>query len=334
MLKRHPKLIFITLAAALLFMGIINIGIGDIYISPIEIMNLLIGQGDADYRYIVFDYRAPRIVLAILIGGSLAVAGVIMQTILNNTLAAPDTLGVSGGAAAAALISVSLFPSISIFSISFIAFIGGALATFIVYTLAYKDGADPVRLALVGVSVSALCGSGVELALLKMDTSAQTSLLWLNGSLFGRSWDQVFVAAPVTIAVILILLLFIRALDSLMLGGQIAAGLGVSVEKMKILLLGLSTLLTGASVAAVGMISFLGLISPHITRKLVGSQHRYLLPTAALVGAFLLLFADTIGRTVIRPLEIPAGIVTSLLGAPYFLYLLYQESKNGKKSAS
>ncbi|MGD7045852.1 FecCD family ABC transporter permease [Jeotgalibacillus proteolyticus] len=334
MMKRHPNLILAILAVVLFFLGVINVGIGDIFIPPLDIIQMLTGQGDVNERYIVFNYRAPRILLAILIGGALAVAGVIMQTILNNSLAAPDTLGVSGGAAVTALAVVSIGPSMSVFSVSFAAFIGGALAAFFVYILAYKDGADPVRLALVGISVSALCGSGVELALLKMNANAQTSLLWLNGSLFGRSWDQIQTALPVIIGAILVLLLFTRTLDSLKLGGQVAAGLGVSVEKVKIALLGFSTLLTGASVAAVGMIGFVGLISPHITRQLVGSQHRYLLPAAALVGAVLLLLADTIGRSVLQPLEIPAGIVTSLLGAPYFLYLLYRESKMGRQSVS
>ncbi|MYL29672.1 iron chelate uptake ABC transporter family permease subunit [Halobacillus halophilus] len=333
MLRRHPTFILTFTAAAVFILAIVNVGIGDFFIPPLEIMQMLIGQGDADLRYIVFNYRAPRIVLAILVGGALAVAGVIMQTILNNSLAAPDTLGVSGGAAVTALVTASVLPSMSMTSVSLAAFIGGAAAAFIVYALAYKDGANPVRLALVGVSVSALCGSGVELSLLKLDANAQTSLLWLNGSLFGRTWEQVLTLAPITIGILLVLLLFTKTLDSLKLGGQIAMGLGVSVEKMKMLLLGLSTLLTGVSVSAVGMIGFVGLISPHITRQLVGLQHRYVLPGAALVGSFLLLLADTIGRSVLQPLEIPAGIVISLIGAPYFLFLLYQESKQGKREA-
>lgn len=327
MWKQRPIVVFGLVVCGLLGIAVVNSGIGDVMISIQSTWDILTGQGDPDEAYILIHYRAPRIVVAILVGGALAVAGVIMQTVVNNPLAAPDTLGVSGGAALAALFLTGLFPTLSFLSVSVVAFLGGMLAACFVYFLTYKNGTDPVKLALIGVSVSALCGSGVELALLKMDTTAQTSLLWLNGSLFGSDWEQVWLILPLFFILVLILFGLVRVMDTLLLGQEVSVGLGVSVEKVKLVLLVISTLLTATSVSVVGMIGFVGLISPHIARQLVGGQHRYLLPMAMLVGPFILLLADTIGRSVIRPIEIPAGIVTSLLGAPYFLYLMYKESR-------
>lgn len=325
MSKNRPRLIVILLSISVCLLALINIGIGDIYISPISIVNALLGQGDKDVIYTLLYYRAPRICLAVLVGASLAIAGAVMQSILRNPLAAPDTLGVSGGAAISALALISFFPAFSFLTMSLAAFVGGSIAAAIVYILAYKNGTDPVRLALVGVSVSALCGSGVEFTLLRIESSAQTSLLWLNGSLFGRGWEHVAIVVPFFLIILLVVLLLFVRLEGIKLGDETAIGLGISVEKTRIIFLGLSTLLTGVSISAVGMIGFVGLISPHIAQQLVG--HRFLLPVSILVGSLVLLIADTIGRTILHPLEIPAGIVTSLLGAPYFLFLLYQESK-------
>jgi len=329
--KRHPLFIMMGLCVVLLTLAVINIGLGAVPIPPLRVISSLIGLGEYNETYIIVFYRLPRIVLALLVGGCLAVAGVIAQSILRNPLAAPDTLGITGGASIGAIGFSLLFPAASPSLTGIAAFIGGTIAAAAVYLLTYqRTGTEPARLALVGVSVSAFCGSCVELFILKMNTNLQTSLLWLNGSLFGRTWQSVIDLLPWAVILITVTLFLAKTLDIFILGKESAIGLGIKTETATAILMGLSVLLTGASVAAAGMIGFVGLISPHIARKLVGTVHHYLIPTTTLIGAIMLLFADCIGRGIIPPIEIPAGIVTALIGAPYFLFLLWkQSSKKG-----
>ncbi|WP_018751141.1 FecCD family ABC transporter permease [Paenibacillus sanguinis] len=319
--------VILLLAIIAAVLAVVNIGIGAVPISVVDIWQALAGQGDPDLTHIIIHYRMPRILLALLVGSALAVSGLIAQTILLNPLAAPDTLGISSGAAiGAVLLMVSLQPELQSYGLSSIAaFAGGALGAMLVYALAYRNGLNPVRLGLVGVAVSA-CGSTlVQLLVIHSSMNTNTVLLWLNGSLWGQTWAQVSQLGPIVLLLIPVAWALGTHLDILHLGDISSKGLGMRVELVRFFYLFLAVLLTSSSIAVVGMIGFVGLVSPHMARRMVRGGHRIYIPVAALIGSIMLLLADTLGRSVAPPIEFPAGLITALIGAPYFLYLLRRE---------
>jgi iron complex transport system permease protein len=325
MLSSPTMLILLTIIT--IVFSVINIGIGAIKISPTEIMALLLGKGNPDYLFLIVEYRIPRIIVAVLVGCGLAVSGVIMQSTMQNNLAASDTIGVSSGAGLIAVIITLLFPSSAAGTISVAAFVGGAVAAVFIYLLAYRSGIEPIRLALVGIAVSAFCSAGIELLVSKANPNVNSALIWLSGSLWGRTWEDVFTLIP-WIVVFLPLTWFLAIqMDVINLGDEMAKGLGIRVERIRLLLITCAVALAGSAVATVGTLGFVGLIGPHIARKLVGSRHKILVPTAGIIGSLLVLITDTIGRALIPPTEIPAGLIIAIVGAPYFLYLLKRESK-------
>lgn len=331
--KRNLIIISILIAITCLLM-VISIQVGAVHIGWLEIGKAWIHRGDADLAYIIFHYRLPRIILAILVGSGLAVSGLVAQQILRNPLAAPDTLGISAGAALGAVCTVLLLPveMQSTWLTSLTAFVGGAIGASCVYLLSYRNGVDPIRLALVGIAVSA-CGSTlVQLLITQSSTNTNTVLLWLNGSLWGRNWEQVIQLAPIIIIVVPIIWLLAKSLDIFGLGEESSKGLGLRIEWMRAILLLMTVILASGSVAVVGMVGFVGLVSPHIARRLVSGGHRYSVPVAALVGAIMMLLADVIGRVLAPPLEFPVGLVTSVIGAPYFLFLLWREYKSKNRA--
>ncbi|WP_127484697.1 FecCD family ABC transporter permease [Paenibacillus ehimensis] len=315
------------LSFATLLCAIANIGIGDAKLGIGPILASLVGQGDPNTASIIFDYRLPRIALALLAGAGLAVAGVIAQGVMRNPLAAPDTLGITGGAGLAAVVVTLLFPLSAPFALMAAAFGGGIAAASAVYLLAYRRGIAPVRLALVGVAVSAFCSSGIHLLVSRATPNVNTALIWLSGSLWGRSWDQVLQVLPWMLLLLPLAWLLAVHLDVIRLGDPVALGLGVKVELLRASLLAMAVALTGSAVAVVGTIGFVGLIVPHAARQLVGARHRILIPTAALLGGLLVLVADALGRGLVPPVEVPAGLVVSAVGGPYFLYLLWRQSR-------
>lgn len=331
--KRNLTVIAILIAITCLLM-MISIQVGAVRISWLEIGKAFIHRGDADLTYIILHYRLPRIILAILVGSGLAVSGLVAQQILRNPLAAPDTLGISAGAALGAVCTVLLLPveMQSTWLTSLTAFVGGAIGASCVYWLSYRNGVDPIRLALVGIAVSA-CGSTlVQLLIIQSSTNTNTVLLWLNGSLWGRHWEQVMQLTPIIIIVVPIIWLLAKSLDIFGLSEESSKGLGLRIEWMRAILLLMTVILASGSVAVVGMVGFVGLVSPHIARRLVSGGHRYSVPVAALVGAIMMLLADVIGRILAPPLEFPVGLVTSVIGAPYFLFLLWREYKSKNRA--
>ncbi|MCM3785836.1 iron ABC transporter permease [Neobacillus mesonae] len=321
--------VFCILAAVIIMLSLINIAVGAVSVTVMDIMLAFTGRGDPDLSHIIIHYRLPRILLAILVGAGLAVSGLISQAILMNPMAAPDTLGISAGSALGAVTTVLLVtPEMQSQGLTALAaFAGGGAGALLVYALAYKNGLHPVRLALVGVAVSACGSTWVQLLMTKTSAGTSTVLLWLNGSLWGRTWDQVLQLAPIILIFLPIVWLLSRSMDILALGESVSKGLGMRLERMRLILLLLSVLLASGSVAAVGMIGFVGLVSPHIARKLVKGGHTAYVPAAALTGSLMLLLADTMGRALMPPLEFPAGLVTSIIGAPYFVFLLWRESR-------
>lgn len=328
MLKRnvHPNLILLVLLIIILIISIVSLCLGAIYITPSEIIRNIIGEGTQSQRFILNNYRIPRIIIAIIVGAGLATAGAILQGILRNPLASPDVIGVTKGAGLAAVIIIVLFPSSPIIFLPIAAFIGAAIIATILMLFVYKKGAQPNTLALVGIALGAICQAGIEYFMIKFPDDVSVTLLWLTGSLWARGWDHVYILLPCLI-LIPILIGLTSKLDILSLGDDIATSLGERSKYLRYILLSVSVVLIGVCVATVGSIGFIGLIAPHIARRIVGSKFNVLLPASALIGAVLLLIADSLGRGLFPPIEIPAGIITAVIGAPYFLYLLRAERK-------
>jgi ferric citrate transport system permease protein len=311
----------------LLLIGCVSAGVGAVPISVLEVGRALLGIGEEQHQFILWQYRLPRIVLAMLVGAGLATAGVLLQGIIRNPLASPDVVGLSKGAGFAAVLFIVLVPKSPPGILPIAAFIGAGLAGLILFAFSAKIRMGPSALALSGIGISTLFTAGIQYITVKNAADANTALLWLAGSLWGRGWEHAAMLAPWVLVIIPAAWYYGRKLDLLGLGEQVASSLGVSVVRVRTVVLLLAVLLTGACVAVSGSIGFVGLVAPHLARKLVGPQHRRLLPTAAYTGALLVMLADLIGRWLILPKEIPVGIVCAVIGAPYFLWLLRKESR-------
>ncbi|QLD84946.1 vitamin B12 ABC transporter permease BtuC [Natronomonas halophila] len=273
-------------------------------------------------EYIVRGLRLPRIVLGAIVGFALALAGTVMQGFFRNPMADPSIIGVSTGAAVGAVAFIVLPVSVS-YGLPAFAFVSALVAAFGVYLIASEDGRTPVAtLLLAGVAVQTFLGAVISYMLLYAGDSLETAVYWLMGHLQHSTWGRVRIAAPVVAVLFLVLLAYARDLNVLLLGEEDAHTLGINVERTKRILLAGSTTVTAAAVAVSGVIGFVGLIVPHMMRLLVGPDHRILIPTSALAGAVFLVVTDTIAR--MGPGEMPVGIVTAALGAPFFLYLLRQ----------
>jgi len=281
---------------------------------------------------IVESFRMPRIIISVLVGMSLAVAGAILQVILRNPIASPDVTGIIGGASVAVVLFLALFSNdsnaliVSIHWLPVAAFIGATIVAILLYILAWKNGLSPFRLVLIGIGLWALTKSLTNLFMIIGPIHlASQATIWITGSVYGANWSNVQILAPITIVLLLITFIMTRHLNIMELGDDIAVSVGTKLEKKRFILLLLTTALTGSAVAFAGGVGFIGLMAPHIARKLIGSSFGSLLPISALVGAILVLIADTIGRTAFLPTEVPAGVFTAVIGAPYFIYLLYKQ---------
>ena len=256
----------------------------------------------------------------------LAAAGALLQAVMQNPLADPGIIGVSSGASTAATIIFLVFPTATA-SVPIFSFVGAAGACVLIYLLSWKRGADPVRIILAGVAINTMLSGVTSFLTLMNSDSLQGVLSWLNGSLSGKSWYQVQTMGIYSAIGIVLALLCIKGANVLQLGDDMAKNLGTRVNLTRVLLSAVSAFLAASTVAVVGMIGFVGLIVPHVTRMLVGSNHKVMLPASLLLGAFVVLAADTIGRTIVAPIEIPVGIVMSVVGGPFFLFLLRRKRK-------
>ncbi|AFO58200.1 MULTISPECIES: vitamin B12 ABC transporter permease BtuC [Natrinema] len=275
----------------------------------------------ATRQIIVANLRLPRIALAATVGLALAAAGTVMQGFFRNPLADPSIIGVSAGAAAGAVAAIA-FPALVPFGGLHLSAFAGALATaFLVYAIATDGGRTPVAtLLLAGVAVQAFLGAMISYMLVHSGDSLREAVFWMMGRLNNSQWGDVAFAFPITLVGVLVLCAFRRDLNVLLLGEEDAHHLGIEVERTKLLLLALASVITAAGVAVAGIIGFVGLVVPHIMRLVVGPDHRILLPTSALAGASFLVATDTIARA--GPAVVPVGIITAALGAPFFLFLL------------
>lgn len=277
-------------------------------------------------RTIVMNLRLPRVIIAILIGACLSASGALLQAVMRNPLADPGSIGVSAGAGTAAITVLLIFPNMTT-ALPVFAFVGAAFACVLIYLLAWQDGVSPVRIILAGVAINSVLGAYNSLLQLMNSDNLTGVLAFMNGSLAGMSWTHVRTIIIYSILGIALAMLCIRHANALQLGDEMAKNLGVRVNAARIVLSAVSAFLAASTVSVVGMISFVGLVVPHISRMLVGSDYKVMLPTSVLLGSVTLLVADTIGRTIVPGMEIPVGIVMSVCGGPFFLYMLRKRGK-------
>ncbi|TYR76182.1 iron ABC transporter permease [Rossellomorea vietnamensis] len=324
------KKIFLLLAVtALIF--ILSTGLGDMNIQPWTVLMVFFGGGTELEQLVVQSFRLPRIIIALLTGMSLAIAGALLQGMVRNPLASPDIIGITGGAGAAVVGFLAFFSdennalTVSIQWLPLAAFAGAAVVAFLVYFLAWKNGVSPVRLVLIGIGISALMQAIITmLMILGPIFRASQANIWITGTVNASNWKDVQILLPWTLILILIAFVLARNVNIQELGEEIATGVGSHIQRQRIILLTLATGLVGGAVAFAGGIGFVGLMAPHMARRLVGSSFGALLPVAALLGGTLVMIADLVGRTLFLPLEVPAGVFTAAIGAPYFIYLLFK----------
>lgn len=323
----------VTLLGIALAVTIFSVGAGAVKISPSRVFQILTGKITEGTEYIiVMNLRLPRVLLAAFIGGGLAAAGTAFQGMFRNPLADPFVVGASGGAALGATLAIAFGLSVNITGISAVpltAFIGSIAAVFIVYLIAESgNNTSTISLLLAGTALSTILSSAVSLIMLLSDRTLHETYTWLLGGLSGRSWNDLTSTAPFILFGTLALWILSRPLDALASGEKTAISLGLPVKKTRALIVLMASLTTAAAVAAGGIIGFVGLVAPHIARIFFGSSHRRLIPASMVTGAILLMLADIISRTIVAPMELPAGIITSITGGVFFLYLL--KAKGGE----
>lgn len=308
----------VTLSMMVLLFGL-SIRLGTYTLSFEEIWAAF--QSDDKNYFTLMEYRLPRAVLAILLGGALAISGVLVQSVVRNPLASPDILGINNAAGLVAVSVLMFLPNLAFYWMPIFAFLGGVLS-FVILWIVCGFNFRPIKMAIIGVALSALWAAISHYLMLTNPVEINTAMLWLTGSLWGRSWSYLNVVLPWLIVLLPLPFIFCRDLDTLGLGENKASTLGVTVNKVQISVLVLAVALSTTAVAICGPIAFLGLVAPHLARRLVGGRHRTLLPAALIIGALLLQLSDILARVIDPPTELPAGILTAIIGAPYFFYLL------------
>ncbi len=343
--KNHFRILFFLLLFSLFFLivfastlGVAKIPLGDsakIILNNIPLIKEQISLEGINESYIIIinKIRFPRIILSALIGMALSSSGVIFQGIFKNPMADPYVLGISSGAAFGVTLAVVFGLEATILGIgatTIMAFIGAITTTFIVYNISRIGNRTPiVTLLLSGIAMSFLLSSLISLLMTLNREHVEKIIFWTMGSVSAASWRHVIISAPVILLGSIFFTVFSRDLNLMLLGEDSAKNLGIEVEKLKKLLLVAASIVAGAAVSVSGIIGFVGLVIPHIVRLIVGPDHRVLIPITIISGSIFMIISDTLARTLIPPTEIPVGIITSLFGAPFFIYLLY---KNRKKN--
>lgn len=319
--------LFLLLLCLLVFSIIVSIGIGSVKI-PIEtvVKTILNKNPDELTTSIVLNMRMPRALLAVMIGMALGTAGALLQAVMKNPLADHGIIGVSTGASCAAIFVMLLFPTLMMYVPAF-AFGGGVIAVILVYALSWKNGISPVHIVLSGVAVNAVFGAIVSILSILNSDKIQGVLVWMNGSLASKGWTTIFQLSPYLFIGLILSLFCISGCNILQLGDEAAASLGSKVTRTRVLVSLCGAFLAGITVSFVGVIGFVGLVVPHITRMLVGSDYRKMLPCTMLMGGTILLIADTLSRTLFAPIELPVGSIMAIAGGPFFLYLLRKSKR-------
>lgn len=327
--RRVPPVLALALLATVAVM-VVNISVGEYPVPLLDVVRTVLGlpTGNEDYTFIVNTLRLPRMLVAALVGMALGVSGAIMQGLTRNPLADPGILGISSGAGLVAVSLIVVVRNVPAGAIPLGAFGGAVAVAALIYLLAWRGGDSPLRLILVGIGLGAVCSALTTLMITFGEINdVQRALVWLTGSVYGRSWAELWALLPWVALFAPLALLLARDLNALNLGEDVARGLGSPVGLRRGLLLLAAVALAAATVAAAGTIGFVGLMAPHLGRRLVGPDHSGLLPTAGVLGALLVVAADLVGRTIMAPVELPAGLVTAAIGAPFFIALLWRQRK-------
>lgn len=340
---RRKKLVLIITIFAAVIITLFAVSVGSLHISIREVIKTFFGYGDSQSGMVIFGIRLPRVIAAILVGAALAVSGAVMQCVLQNPLASASTLGVSQGAAFGAALGIIVFgggvvnsnaaaTAVSInnpYIVTLCAFVFGSLSTFVIIFLSrFKKDLGPGGVILAGVALSSLFTGGSTLLQYFADETLISSVVfWTFGNLGSASWRELLILAIVFFAALVYFMLNRWNYNAMESGADTANSLGVNTKAVMLIGLGVSSLIAAIAVSFVGIISFVGLVAPHIMRRFVGSDYRYLIPCSAAAGALLLILADTFGRLIIAPVILPIGAITSFLGAPMFLIILFKGFK-------
>lgn len=318
--KNIRKLLVLTLLLGLTFLAANVYGAAEV--APRDIFNILFRNQDSGmYTVIIRQVRFPRNILACMVGASLSLAGAIMQGMMRNPMASPSVLGVTTGASTATYLMYIFFPA-SLSLVPMGAFAGALVTTFLIFVFAWKGGLNPTRFILSGVALSSVLTAVNNILIIRYPNVLEGLSGFMVGGLSARSWPQVRMVTPYFLVGTVLALLYANKLNVIMMGDELATSLGVNVDRVRMALIAISSLLAASAVSVAGLISFVGLCVPHIMRLYIGSDYRYLMPASALGGALILTLCDTVGRVILRPSEIPVGIIMALLGAPFFLWML------------
>jgi len=328
-MKRIPKdrrrwALLLTLFFASLFLGIF---FGSTAASAVEALRAVVHGERTSAAYRIFAYvRLPRVCAAMLAGGALAVSGTLIQAVLNNPMAAPNIIGVNSGAGLAVSIVVALMPG-KIITLPAAAFTGALLACLIIWLIASKTGANRMTITLVGIAISSIFSAGINAVKTVFPESLYNTSSFLIGGFSGVGFGRIVPAGAMIVPGLAAAMIFARHIDVLSMGEEIASGLGQNVKRLRFLLLILASVLAGSAVSFAGLLGFVGLLVPHISRRLIGGEHRRLIPFSALGGATLVLLCDLLGRVIFAPYELPVGIILSFIGGPFFITQILMQRK-------
>lgn len=316
-----------VLIVFMVILMVINLNTGQMRISPSAIWNLLSGKGTYTQSLVIFDFRMPRIVVTLLVGFALAIAGNVIQSTTQNPMADTSFLGINSGAGIAVMLFIALVKNqdANLFLLPTMALVGALISTVIVFGFSYKKetGITSNRMLLTGVALSGLYSSIMVLLTLKLSPeNYQFVMNWLAGSIWGTSWEFILMFLPWFIICTIFIFSKMRVLDTFNLGDDVAYSLGINLKKERIILIAAAVILAGVSVSISGGIGFIGLITPNLSRRVIGFKHSHQLVLSGVLGSFLLLAADTVGKVISSTTEIPVGILVAVIGAPYFVYIL------------
>ncbi|ALS77296.1 iron ABC transporter permease [Planococcus kocurii] len=330
-LRKKQRISYYLLLTLILLTAITSMGLGYSPISYDRLVPALLGEGTFKEEFILFSIRLPRILITLLAGMALALSGAILQSITRNDLADPGIIGINSGAGVAISVFFLFVPveaGAFAYLLPIVAFVGALLTAVLIYAFSYSrsTGLQPIRLVLVGIGFS-MALSGVMIVLISSAEPEKVDFIanWLAGSIWGADWPFILAILPWLVVLIPFTLYKANRMNVLGLSDPVAVGIGVSIEKERIILLLAAVALAASAVSVTGGIAFIGLMAPHIAKAIVGPRHQLFLPLAILIGGWLLLLADTIGRNLLEPSGIPAGIMAALIGAPYFVYLLLKK---------
>jgi len=320
--RPQPLIVILLAIFLLLTVAFLSLMYGAVNLGPGEVWSGLTSDSDLFARNVVWKIRYPRLLDGMLVGAALAVSGSLLQGVTRNPLADPTILGITAAAGLASAIVIVIDPQVPQWGIAMSCVAGGLVGAGLLFFIAWRGAISPVRLALAGVALSAFFGALIVALLSSSRTFLQTSLGFLAGGLYGSEWRDFDAAALYIVPGLLVAILLSGRLNALALGDDVAAGLGVLTDRTRLAILAVCGVLTAAAVSIAGLVGFVGLVCPHLARFTVGSDNRYLVPVSALYGALLVTAADLVARLVIAPSEIPMGIFTAAVGAPFLLYLV------------